>query len=312
MKRKSYLLIMALIASVCVAGCTAKTGENTSTNPEFQDPETYDESLEDDETKEETEDEEFVGMANPWTDVSADELFAATGVEANVPENAENVVYRYLEAENLGEIQFKVNSADYNFRMQPTAEFTDISGLFYEWTGEEDSKVSICDAKLYEAVDGANTVRSLLWYDTVPGVMYSLSEISEGAEADAIVQIAETVYVPSQQEVSGDLDADAQAEIEEYFLGSFMTENEEVDLTISDNGDGTYGVRFGIFRLCSMDEGVGTYDEHKISFTTIDPSGEPMEGVIYRDSENSLTLKITNSTWGYIESDTEYPGLFRV
>ena len=145
MKRKSYLLIMALIALVCVAGCTAKTGENTSTNPEFQDP-----------------------------------------------------------------------------------------------------------------------------------------------------------------------DADAQAEIEEYFLGSFMTENEEVDLTISDNGDGTYGVRFGIFRLCSMDEGVGTYDEHKISFTTIDPSGEPMEGVIYRDSENSLTLKITNSTWSYIESDTEYPGLFRV
>ena len=39
-----------------------------------------------------------------------------------------------------------------------------------------------------------------------------------------------------------------------------------------------------------------------MSFEIDDPNGNKMSGVIYRDSDDTLTVKITDSTWTYLKN----------
>ena len=65
---------------------------------------------------------------------------------------------------------------------------------------------------------------------------------------------------------------------------------------------GTFKVDINIVRLCSLENGVGTFDDHKMIFTVDDPNEAKLTGVIYRDSDNSLTIEITDSTWMLLPS----------
>ena len=328
MKRKTYLLLTALVLSLCVFGCDS--GENTDNaevirvegNDDESDIEATDDVKEDitDENDEvisgEEVDESFTGMANPWTDLSPEEFSSKSGFEVNVPSDAENVVYRFLEADNLSEVLFDVNGLSYCYRIKPSSSFTDISGLFYDWENINSAPVSGQEGISYEAKDGETQVQLILWYDDVAGVMYSLGQTS-GAETpnvsdtSAITAIAETVYLPAQGEVTDDANEDALNEINDYFLGSFCDDTEEQLLEISDNNDGTYNINFAIIRLCNMIDGSAVFEDHKMVFTITDPNGNPMSGIIYRDSDNSLVVKITDSTWTYINTDDEFSGLVR-
>lgn len=146
---------------------------------------------------------ETVQIANPWREVTADELMQTVGVRFGVPEGAENVMYMLLETQGLAEMQFMHQGVEYNARIVPAAEFTDISGAYYDWPGEEACEIGWCAGKVMTAEDEGRTVSLCLWYDAAPGLMYSLfAAAPDGVQLD-MLSIAAAVYIPAQDEADG-------------------------------------------------------------------------------------------------------------
>lgn len=86
----------------------------------------------------------------------------------------------------------------------------------------------------------------------------------------------------------------------DYFLGTHVRSYDESDFTVEACDDGTYSVYVSIVRLCSLENGVGTYEDGKMQFTAIDPSEQPIKGCIYVVEDGSFTIEITDSTWTYL------------
>ena len=145
-------------------------------------------------------DEPVVGMSNPWTETSAEGLMEALGLGFTVPEGAENVSYYMLEEEDLAEMEFDLDGMTYTARIRPAAEWTDISGMYYEWDNTmEDFTIGHCPAWEGRAVAGEGTADLCLWFDIVPGLMYSLSTVSEDdLDGFDLTAIAAQVYAPVQ------------------------------------------------------------------------------------------------------------------
>lgn len=145
-------------------------------------------------------DEAPVSMANPWTDTDEAGFMEKLGMYFAVPEGAENVIYRVLESEGLGEMQFELDGLSFTARIQSASEFTDISGMYYEWTVEDSGKVDYCDCKFYRYVGEEEYADLCLWYDVVPGIMYSLSTVAPDLDGFDISAIANQVFEPMQSE----------------------------------------------------------------------------------------------------------------
>ena len=142
-----------------------------------------------------------VGMANPWVETDADGVMQAVGVTFGVPEGAENVVYRVLEAEHLAEMDFSWYDMEYTARIKPTDAIEDISGVYCEWSQEDFCEIGGIEGTMYRGQDGDQTVDLCLWYDVVPGLMYSVSAAGPDLDGFDITAAAEQVYVPAQGDV---------------------------------------------------------------------------------------------------------------
>lgn len=70
----------------------------------------------------------------------------------------------------------------------------------------------------------------------------------------------------------------------------------------------TYDLDISIIRLCSLENGVGKYEDHMIKFTIKDPNDNALQGKIYRDADNSFVLEITDSTWEYLSNGEKLTG----
>ena len=141
-----------------------------------------------------------VGMVNPWTEVTEEEFAEKLGLYFAVPEGAENVVFRVLESEGLGEMLFTLDGMDYTARVKAAPEFEDISGMYYEWDNETDIEVNGRAGKEYRAKDEDKTVDLAMWCDIVPGIMYSLSTEGEDLDGFDIVAVCEMVFSPMQED----------------------------------------------------------------------------------------------------------------
>ena len=85
------------------------------------------------------------------------------------------------------------------------------------------------------------------------------------------------------------------------FEGSWRDEdNNEPNLYVSIREDGRYDVTVGIFRLTTLDDGIGTMTDEGLSFTATDAAGNPIGGLItfYGDT---ATVTFTQTTWDLIE-----------
>lgn len=184
MKKLLAVLMVAMMAMLAVA-CAKKDanepGEVISTDAP---------------TKGAEEKGEMVGMANPMVETDAKGVMDKTGLEFKIPEGASDVQYFVINNE-LAEARFKLDGVEYTARMQPTGEFTDISGYYYEWDSQEDAKVGGLDAKMMRK-NGDPTIDVILWFDAVPGVMYSLSAQAKDLDGFDISAVAEQMYVPMQ------------------------------------------------------------------------------------------------------------------
>ena len=142
-----------------------------------------------------------IGMANPWTDTTAEEAMQVLGIEMGVPEGAEDVVYRMLADEQLLEMDFTLDGLDFTARMKPSAvveEIEDISGLYYSWVHEEECEVGYTTGLLRQAESDEGIIENCIWLDVVPGFVYSLTTSAEDLDGFDLSAVAGQVFKPMQ------------------------------------------------------------------------------------------------------------------
>lgn len=160
------------------------------------------------------EGEDAIGMANPWVESDKEGVTVATNVELDVPEDAENVSYSYLTGENLAQVTFTRGDENYTYRAMMTDGGDNISGMYCDWDHKEDVTVSGRQATLYDFSSDQSTIWMIDWYDAVPGIRYSLSVTAPDAETLNGLDMqgmAESLFVPMQDEADGDAEGDTEA-----------------------------------------------------------------------------------------------------
>lgn len=164
-------------------------------------------------------------ITNPVTECTYDEMFDKTGIDINAPEDAEDVVYAYIEMENadpIGQVEFTVEGKEYCYRAQSTAATSimnsigddgfymaenilnalnegvnvgaALSGLNYEWKASATIDIGHCEG-IAAFNDGAAGFVS--WLDVAPGILYSLG-MEDGCNQDLLMTMAEEIFVPVQ------------------------------------------------------------------------------------------------------------------
>ena len=141
--------------------------------------------------------------ANPWVDMTEEELWQTAGVTLNLPEGAQATAFRWLAEESLAEMDFTLDGDEYCARVKPAAleagQVENISDMYFAWENEEKVTVGHCEGTLGQAQTGSQDfVELCLWYDLVPGLMYSLSVSTTDLDGLDLVAVAEMVYVPMQ------------------------------------------------------------------------------------------------------------------
>ena len=140
-----------------------------------------------------------IGLANPWTEVTAEELADQYHLVFGVPEGAENVTYQYLASEGLAQMQFIWEGCECCARIQPVAvekgQLCDISGMYFLWENEEEIQIGSCYGTLGLAKTGSEDwVERCLWYDAETGLQYSLSASLTDPDGLDLTALAEMVY----------------------------------------------------------------------------------------------------------------------
>ena len=90
------------------------------------------------------------------------------------------------------------------------------------------------------------------------------------------------------------------------YIGEYLDYDvSEPNLEIAKGQDGKYIVQIGIFRLTTLDDGVGELTEEGMIFTATDAAGNPIGGIIVVE-DDIATVTFTDSTWDLIEKGTVY------
>ncbi|MBP3594913.1 MAG: hypothetical protein J6J44_10325 [Lachnospiraceae bacterium] len=123
------------------------------------------------------------------------------GYNVNVaPADAVNITYNafLLNGLTVAETSFVIEDIRYSFRMAATSEiaedFADISGTGTEYDMQTASEVGWCPAKLYFNENGEGKI---IWFDIVPGLLYSLS-METNASEEALLTMAHELFSPAQ------------------------------------------------------------------------------------------------------------------
>ena len=310
MKKKLILTLTAAAVSMAmITGC-GSSSETAATEAS----QTESEAAESTEAEGTESEEDVIGMANPWIESDEQGVLEATGFDMKAPEGATDVAYSYIPDNKLAQMQYALDDINWTYRMEPSDELMDISGMYYGWTEDDGDKGTVSGREAvyygYLAPEDSDEESAQLvnWYDAVTGVTYSLSAVAKDLDGMDIQAYAEKLYVPLQGEATDDPEGDRANELKEYFIGEHESSYDGSKLTISDNGDDTFNVNIDIFRLCSLENAVGTFENHKMNFEAEDPNGNKMTGMIYRDSDNSLTVRITDSSWDLLPTDETIEG----
>ncbi len=137
---------------------------------------------------------EDVTIANPWEDLTAAELLAASGMTFGEPEGAEDVIYRYLSSDNLAEMQFTWEGDEFCARIQPVTEPTNISGMYFAWENEEEVQIGDCAGTIGQAKTGSEDwVELCQWFDEEQGLQYSLSVYTTDPDGLDLAAMAEVI-----------------------------------------------------------------------------------------------------------------------
>lgn len=144
--------------------------------------------------------EDNTGLPNPLKETDAEGIMQTLGLGFGVPEGAGEVSY-YIINDETAEMRFTVDTARFTARIKPSAEFEDISGMYYDWTATDDTrKVQHCNAQNMSYLsETEDDVMVTLWYDTAPGLMYSLSAVDNDLNGLDLQVLANQIFIPVQE-----------------------------------------------------------------------------------------------------------------
>ncbi|MDO4488585.1 MAG: hypothetical protein Q4B67_05815 [Eubacteriales bacterium] len=163
MKRILALLLVAVLI-FSMAGCGKKSSGDGSEKTETVEKTTK--------AKKDTSDNQpantGIGLANPWEDVDADTLYSYLGFRFTEPEKAKDIVYRWEDADGIGEIQFTLNKVEWTARAKQADEMLDISGMNYVWENSDTAYLTNynfeLDGEYYYTPDGKKTAHMANWF----------------------------------------------------------------------------------------------------------------------------------------------------
>lgn len=90
------------------------------------------------------------------------------------------------------------------------------------------------------------------------------------------------------------------------YIGEYLDSDvENPNLEIAKGSDGKYIVQIGIYRLTSLEDGVGELTADGLLFTATDAAGNPISGIITGDGQTA-TVTFTDSTWEYLPNDSSF------
>ena len=96
-----------------------------------------------------------------------------------------------------------------------------------------------------------------------------------------------------------------ESDLYKSFLGLHVSSYDGSDIMVEEDGEnGRLKVNVGIFRLCTIDDGVGIFENDTVSFNAKDPNGNQIRCCLYYDSDNSLCLEVVDSAWDVLPTGT--------
>lgn len=137
------------------------------------------------------------GIPNPMRESSAVEILDTLGITFRIPDTAVDVSYFIIDSGSgakTAQAVFKLDQVVYTYRIQPASAFTDISGAYFDWTAIQPVEVGYCSGEV-RFIAGEQGV--CLWYDVVPGLMYSIYTDS-GASGDGLLALANELFVSAE------------------------------------------------------------------------------------------------------------------
>lgn len=266
----------------------------------------------------EDETSEGMGIANPWIDSDQAGVFKATGFDLIAPAGAANAAYSYMPSTGMAQLNYTMDHAMWVYRVQPTDALEDISGIYCEWNYTWETKVAGMDAMEYsyasntegDFVDNMECTRVINWYDAQSRVTHSLSVIGTDLNSMDTAVYAENLYklntgdTPDREEA-----AKGFQETDRSYLGLHVSSYDGSEILVEEGGEnGRLNVSVSLYRLCSLDDGVGIYENGVIRFEATDPSGNIIRCCLYYDSNISLCMEVEESTWEYLPTGTVIHG----
>lgn len=126
--------------------------------------------------------------------------------------------------------------------------------------------------------------------------------------ATTAAEAAPETKVEEKKETEAATEAPEEELVALDFSGKYSTPDKDATIELKQTSQNQYDVNLGIFRLCDMD-GKGNWVDGAIEIEFTDPSGKPMYGVFfYNEDDFTYTLRITQSDWTYIDSQTDFTG----
>lgn len=268
----------------------------------------------------------------PWVDSDKTGVYEATGFDLVAPPEAVNVAYSYMPSTGMAQLNYTMENAMWIYRMKSTEALEDISGIYCEWNYTGETKVAGMEAMEYsfvsepedDFIDGMACTRVLNWYDSHNKVTYSL--VVSGIDLNGMDTIvyAENLFQLTNNgtEILDAPESDGIAPVEDEiakgfketdsyksFLGLHISDYDASEILVEEGGENDrLKVNVNLYRLCSLEDGVGIYENFVVSFHAKDPNGNLIRCCLYYNSDNSLCLEIEESTWEYLPTGTIISG----
>lgn len=179
MNLKGYKVFSLLFAAFCVifctSGCSSQKKKNGLTEADGR-----------------AAGGTSLGIANPVVQSDPQEILDVLGIRFNEPEGASGVRYSIIGGKTA-QMDFVWNGVECTARISGEPSFTDISGMYFSWKSEINTNVGRCAATVKLSDSGGSSVGVCLWYDTVPGLMCSVS-VKSGATQELLEELSRQVY----------------------------------------------------------------------------------------------------------------------
>lgn len=135
---------------------------------------------------------------------TAREVLLLTGLDiSHAPVGSEHIRYAVFPYQDLivAETIFVYKGVSYSYRMAATSDieenFTDISGMNQTFPINVSGAVDYCDAFLSFELGNQGKI---IWFDVVPGVLYSLAMDSDASEEN-LLSFAADLFEPLQEDI---------------------------------------------------------------------------------------------------------------